>query len=172
MKYLKRFNESKNHTLDDYINDSFRVYNDQFKHEEIWKGTSRGTNVVPHLVLSRAFTGLLLLTQATSKDQNLTQTIVDISTLLDPIMQQIGPYNREKYGHLLDINSHLHNRDFDEKEYVNRIVAVCPPLEFIQTCYFESDEDAPFDLNKFSQLYSKIKIEAEKVFNKSIWSKK
>lgn len=169
MKYLKRFNESKSYTLDDYISDSFKVYNDQFGHEKRGAGT---TNVVPHLVLSRAFTGLLLLTQATSKDQNLTQTIVDISILIDPIMQQIGTYNREKYRNLMNIDSSIHNRDFNEEEYINRIVAACPPLEFIQTCYFESDEETPFDLNKFSELYSKIKVEAEKVFNKSIWSKK
>jgi len=171
MKHLKRFNESKNYTLDSYISDSFNVYNDQFGHEKKWKGTSRGNNVVPHLVLGRAFIGLLLLTQATKKEQNLTQTIVDISVLLDPIMQHVGTYNREKYRNLSNIDSSIHNRDFDEKEYINRIVAVCPPLEFIQTCYFESDDEGPFDLNEFSKLYSKIKSEAEKVFSKSIWSK-
>jgi len=166
MKHLKRFNESQKYTLDSYISDSFSVYNGLFYH------ALRDTNVVPNLVLSRAFTGLLLLTQATSKEQNLTQTIVDISILINPIMQQIGTYNREKYRHLMNISSSIHNRDFNEGEYINRVVAACPPLEFIQTCYFESDEESPFDLNKFSQLYSKIKSEAEKVFNKSIWSKK
>ena len=29
MKHLKRFNESLSYTLDDYISDSFNVYNDQ-----------------------------------------------------------------------------------------------------------------------------------------------
>jgi hypothetical protein len=172
MRYLKKFNESSSYTIDDYISDNFKVYNEQFSHELKWKGTARGTNVVPHLVLSRASTGLLLLTQSTKKNQNLTEIIVEISILIDPIMQQIGKYNREKYENLMNINSSIHNRHFDEKEYITRIIAVCPPLEFIQTCYFESDEETPFDLNKFSELYSKIKKEAEEVFDRSIWSKK
>ena len=79
MRYLKKFNESSSYTIDDYISDNFKVYNEQFSHELKWKGTARGTNVVPHLVLSRASTGLLLLTQSTKKNQNLTEIIVEIS---------------------------------------------------------------------------------------------
>lgn len=154
-----------------YIANNFEIYNKQFSHEEKWKNTSRGGNVVPHLVLGRAAIGLLLLTQATNKKQNLTDTIVDIAILIDPIMKHIGVYNRDKYKALITKDSFVHNRNFNRKEFVNRIVAVCPPLEFIQNCYFETDADVPFDLNKFSVLYSKIKTEANIVFDKSIWCK-
>jgi hypothetical protein len=70
----------------------------------------------------------------------------------------------------LDPESSLHNRDYDEKEYNNRVVGVYPALDFILHWYFESDSK-PFDLNEYSKLCSKMKSEAEKVFNKSVWSK-
>lgn len=183
MKHLKRFNENtelkvedkpiekKSYSLDSFISDNFDVYNDQFGHEKRWKGTAR-ESTVPHLVKSRAWVGLLLLTQATKKEQGLTDTIVKIAETLEPIMRDLGPYNTEKYHTLLDSRSWVHNRDYNEKEYINRVVAVCAPLDFILTCYFESEKEAPFDLNEYASLYHKIKREAEKVFTKSIWCKK
>ena len=166
MKYLKSFNEdtTSNYTLSDYINDKFELFNDQV-------GRGKKDTEVPGLVKSRAWTGLLLLTQATSKEQNLTSTIVEIAKILDPIMRDIGPYARDKYQYIIDPNSWLHNRDFNEKEYINRVVGAYPPLDFILHWYFEADAEPPFDLNEYSKLCSKMKSEAEKVFSKSIWSK-
>lgn len=125
----------------------------------------------PNLVLSRTWSGLLLLTQATAPSQNITKTIVDIAITLDPIMDDIGCYAREKYNHLINIDSWVHNRDYDKKEYINRVVMAYPPLEYILYWYLHADFETPFDLTEYAKQCSIMKSFAEEEFCKSVWSK-
>jgi adenine-specific DNA methylase len=78
--------------------------------------------------------------------------------------------DRVKYNYLLDKNSWLHNRDYNKKEFINRIVVACQPLEYILDWYFTSDKETPFDLNEYAKQYDILKTEAEKVFKKSCWA--
>jgi hypothetical protein len=154
-------------TLNDFISDKFSLFN-----EQVGRGYhDKDSSTPPGMVLDRAFTSLLLLTQATKPEHNLTNTIICIAELLNPIMQDIGTHNRVKYNHLLDIKSFIHNRDYDEKEFRNRIVMACQPLEYILDWYFTSDKETPFDLNEYATQYHILKDKAEKVFEKSCWSK-
>ena len=153
---------SKKYTLDNLVDEKSKIFNDSVR----GKGDK-----LPGIVTSRAFTGLLLLTQATKKEQGLTDTIIKIARLLEPIMGDIGTYSIEKYNNLLDPSSSLHNRDYDENEYLSRVVAVYPPLDYILHWYFESEKETPFDLNEYSKLCSIMKKAAEEAFDKSIWSK-
>lgn len=147
-------------TLTDLVSSNFLKYH---------KWNERNDTKPPYLVLSRAWTGLLLLTQATQKSHKLTNTIVDIARTLDPIMDKIDVHSREKYNHLLDYNDYIHNRDYDKEEFVNRIVMVYSPLEYILHWYNESDQETPFDLNEYARLCGILKKHAEQNFSKSIW---
>ena len=154
-------------TLNDFISDKFPLFN-----EQVGRGYhDKDSSTPPGMVLGRAFTSLLLLTQATKPEHNLTNTIICIAKLLEPLMQDIIRSNRVKYNLLLDTNSSIHNRDYDEKEFRNRIVVACQPLEYILDWYFTSDKETPFDLNEYATQYHILKVKAEKAFEKSCWSK-
>lgn len=167
MKHLKPFNEK--YTLSDLVGDKYDIFNSSASSDRR-SYPGRGKDV-PGLVKSRTWSGLLLLTQVTKSDQNLTDLIVQIAKILDPIMQDIGTYSMEKYNNLTNPKSSLHNRDFDEQLYADRLVALYPSLDYILNWYTESDDESPFDILKYANLCLKMKAEAEKVFDKSIWSK-
>lgn len=151
------------YTLDSLIAEKFDIFN--------YSANIRKEGL-PGIVKSRAVTGLMLLTQVTKPEQNLTGTIVKLANILNPALSNLGYVLTPKFEHVKNIESDLHNRKYDKKEYASRIVMVIPVLEYIQTWYFESDEETPFDLTEYSNTLAILKQEAEKQFQNSIWSKK
>jgi hypothetical protein len=119
---------------------------------------------LPEQVINRAWTGLLLLTQSTSEDDSLTENIIDIAIELKPVISEnISYYNRSKYESLINKNSPIHNSGPDKKRCRENLEMVCAPLEYILNWYFESDEEVPFDLKNFSEMYSSLKCTLNKV---------
>jgi hypothetical protein len=128
-------------------------------------------NEIPSTVISRTWIHLLMLTQTTSKEDNLTELIVDLAQTLHPIVDHtLSPYNtRPKYEALIDLQNTIHSHHPEKQEYLNCLVFACPPLEYVLDWYSESDEENQFDLQKFNQLYKQLKSLAEAAFQDSVW---
>lgn len=113
---------------------------------------------LPEQVVTRIWTGLLFLTQTAPKDSSITDNIVDIAAELSNIvLENISYYNKSKYENLINKNSVIHSSNPDEKKFRENLIMVCPPLEYVLDWYLETDEEVPFDLKNYSEMYSSLK---------------
>lgn len=118
------------------------------------------------LAKTRAWTGLLLLTQATKEEMGLTDTIIELAQMLEPVLDLSG-HRAKKFAHVMDPNSNVHNAEYEERRFADSIVYVCAPLEYILNWYTEADQEPPFDLGKFNAAYKKLEDIAKENFSKS-----
>jgi len=140
-------------TLESIIQNSFSVFD---------SAVTKDLKGLPPLAKSRAFAALLLLSSVVKEDSRVTPEIVSkISLILRPVLgDRITSDSR--YRSLC--NPKLYALRPDDEEYRIRVYMACGPLEYIQQWFFESEEDTPFDLQEYSELYSVIKTEAKSLF--------
>jgi hypothetical protein len=141
-------------SLDDFIFNKYPFYD-----------SINNNNKISSTIISSAWIGLLLLTQSTNKEQRLTNIIIRLGQTLEPLVKpNILSYNLLKFNTLLDENDSIHNYAYDNERYVENIIMVCRPLEYILDWFTECDDCPEFNLELYAENYLKIKKEAKYEF--------
>jgi hypothetical protein len=141
-------------SLDDFIFNKYPFYD-----------SINNNNKISSTIISSAWIGLLLLTQSTNKEQRLTNIIIRLGQTLEPLVKpNILSCNLLKFNTLLDENDSIHNRAYDNERYVENIIMVCRPLEYILDWCTECDDYPEFNLELYAENYLKIKEEAKYEF--------